>query len=77
MQAATAGCPVAGGSSVSEVGMQQLQATVTLPFPDRPRAEAALRGWLRLAAADDEMLPDWSTLNVTELPADADERGRT
>lgn len=62
---------------MSEVHVQLLEATVTLPFADQPRATAALRGWLRLAAADDGVHLDWSTMAVTELDDDRDNHGRT
>ncbi|MGY1730139.1 hypothetical protein ACI798_01365 [Geodermatophilus sp. SYSU D01045] len=40
------------------------RATTALPYDDRERATAGLRGQLRLIAIADEAVPDWSSLTV-------------
>ncbi len=40
------------------------RASTALPYSDRGRAVAGLRGQLRLTAIADGMTPDWSTMSV-------------
>jgi hypothetical protein len=53
------------------------QAVAVLPYEHLERATAGLRGRLRLIAADDGVIPDWSTLRVTGPETSLDGRGRT
>ena len=53
------------------------RATAGLPYERLERATAGLRGRLRLLAADDGVMPDWSTLQVTGPTMSLDARGRT
>ena len=55
----------------------KLSATAVLPYEHLERATAGLRGRLRLMAADDGVMPDWSTLTVTGPTTSLDGRGRT
>ncbi|MGK5113400.1 MULTISPECIES: hypothetical protein [unclassified Geodermatophilus] len=48
----------------------QYRAATALPYNDRQRATAGLRGQLRLIAGADGTVPDWSTL-VVEGPEEA------
>lgn len=41
------------------------KATATLPFPNTDMAVSGLRGRLRMMAAENGAVPDWSTLLVT------------
>ncbi len=46
------------------------RAATALPHNHRERAEAGLRGQLRLMAASDGAVPDWSTM-IVEGPTEA------
>lgn len=41
------------------------RTTAAYPYGDSERAVAALRGHLRMAAANDGATPNWSTLRIT------------
>ena len=58
-------------------GAVNFTATAALPFENRERATAGLRGRLRLLAVADGVTPDWSTLQVTGPTTSLDLRGRT
>ncbi|MGY1778759.1 hypothetical protein [Geodermatophilus sp. SYSU D01036] len=53
------------------------RATTALPYDDRERATAGLRGHLRLMTAANGAVPDWSTLQVDGPTEAVDRHGAT
>ncbi|WP_347059659.1 hypothetical protein ABC795_04225 [Blastococcus sp. HT6-30] len=53
------------------------KAAAALPYDDRERATAGLRGQLRLMAVCDDATPDWTTLNVAGPTPSPGLHGRT
>jgi hypothetical protein len=53
------------GTNGSDHAGVTYRTTAAYPYVNAERALAALRGHLRMAAAGDGAVPDWSTLRVT------------